>query len=103
MTVAATLLFGIVSAAHRPINTEDLQTTLPIMPNLPEETEREQGGFGRGEGPGKRVGVLGGGTSCQMKAGLTFAGTNAETKVNIKRCHLISRGVPGDESSVAKR
>lgn len=47
--------------------------------------------------------MLGGGTSCQMKAGLTFAGTNAETKVNIKRCHLISRGVPGDESSVAKR
>lgn len=54
------------------------------------------------EREGKGGAGLGGGTSCQMKAGMTFAGTNAETKVNIKRCHLISRGVPGDESSTAK-
>lgn len=32
---------------------------------------------------------LGGSTSCRMKAGLTFAGRNEETKVNIKRLHLI--------------
>lgn len=38
-----------------------------------------------------------------MKAGLTFVGRNKETKVNIKRCHPISCGVPDDESGAAKR
>lgn len=54
MTVAATVLFGIVSAGNA-INTEDLQTTLPIMPNLPEERESREdleGEKARGRGWG---------------------------------------------------
>lgn len=38
-----------------------------------------------------------------MKAGLTFVDRTAETKSNIKRCHLISCGMPVDESSAAKK
>lgn len=79
------------------MSSEDVQTTLPIMPNLLGTTT---GQFEKVKRREKELG--GGGTSCRMKAMLAFADRNAETKVNIKRCHLISCGVPVDESSTAK-
>lgn len=80
------------------MSSEDVQTTLPIMPNLLGTPAVQFEIVKRGK---KDLG--GGGTSCRMKAALTFADRNAETKVNIKRCHLISCGVPVDESRTAKR
>lgn len=76
----------------------DVQPTFPIMPNMLGTTTVQ---FERVKRGVKELG--GGGASCRLKAVLTFADRNAETKGNIKTCHLISCGVSGDVSSTAKR
>ena len=58
------------------MDSKDLQTTLPIMPNLPVKTQANL----RQEDDEEEEGELNGSKSCQMKTGVTFGSRNEENQ-----------------------